>query len=149
MEKYRSIDPPYIPQIIKEYQYWTLSISDEQRYLGRSYVWLVREGGMQRFSEVTDEEMAELRVILKEYEAAMQKIWQPDFMNYAWLANLFHEHGGHGHMHLIPRYASSRTFEGLEFTDDRWGKNSMPSTPFSTSEEMVFKVRDALKKELA
>lgn len=148
MAKYRSIDPEYVPQIIKEYQYWTLSIHEEQRYLGRSYVWLVREGGMQRFSEITDEEMAELRIVLKEYEAAMERLWQPDFMNYAWLANLFKEHGGHGHMHLIPRYEKARIFEGVEFVDDKWGKNSMPSTPFETTGEMVFKIRDALKENL-
>lgn len=149
MEKYRSIDPEYVPQIIKEYRYWTLSIHDSQRYLGRSYVWLVREGGMQRFSEITDEEMAELRTVMREYEAAIGKLWQPDFMNYAWLANLFHQHGGHGHLHLIPRYASPRTFEGIEFVDDRWGQNGQPATPFPLSEELVFKIRDALKAAIA
>lgn len=145
MAKYRSIDPEYIPQIIKEYQYWTLSIHDDQRYLGRAYVWLVREGGMQRFSEITDEEMAELRVVMREYEAALGELWQPDFMNYMWLANLFHAHGGHGHMHFVPRYEKPRTFKGTEFVDDRWGKNCTPSTPFEISEEKLFEIRDALK----
>lgn len=148
MAKYRSIDPEYVPQIIKEYQYWTLSIHEEQRYLGRAYAWLVREGGMQRFSEISDEEMAEFRVVLKEYEAALDRLWKPDFMNYMWLANLFAEHGGHGHMHLVPRYQSARTFEGIEFVDDKWGKNCTPSTPFGASQEVVFKIRDALKREL-
>lgn len=148
MGKYRSIDESYIPQIIKEYAYWTLSVHDEQRYLGRAYVWLVREGGMQRFSEITDEEMAELRIVLKEYEAALAELWQPDFMNYAWLANLFSEHGGHGHMHLIPRYKAPRTFEGSDFVDDKWGKNCMPSTPFETDDVMLSKIRDALKAQL-
>lgn len=149
MTKYRSIDPEYVPQIIKEYRYWTLSIHDDQRYLGRAYAWLVREGGMQRFSGITDEEMAELRTILKEYEIALQELWQPDFMNYAWLANLFHEHGGHGHMHLIPRYKEARQFAGTEFVDGRWGKNFSPSEPFELSEDVLAQIRDALKSELA
>ncbi len=149
MTKYRSIDPEYVPQIIKEYRYWTLSIHDDQRYLGRAYVWLVREGGMQRFSEITDEEMAELRIILKEYEAAAAMLWRPDFMNYAWLANLFSEHGGHGHMHLIPRYKEARQFADTEFVDGRWGKNFSPSEPFEVEEEILVQIRDALKSELA
>jgi diadenosine tetraphosphate (Ap4A) HIT family hydrolase len=47
-------------------------------------------------------------------------------MNYAWLGNLFHEHGGHGHMHVIPRYAVVREFLGAEFKDERYGDNYVP-----------------------
>lgn len=148
MEKYRSIDEEYIPQIIKEYRYWTLSINADQRYLGRAYAWLVREGTMQRFSEITEEEMAELRIVMREYETVLADLWQPDFMNYAWLANLFKEHGGHGHMHLVPRYEKPRTFEGIEFVDGRWGANFSPSIPFPVAEEVLWKIRDALKEKL-
>lgn len=149
MDTYRSIDPEYIPQIIKEYTYWTLSLNADQHYLGRAYAWLVREGGMQRFSEITDEEMAELRIVMREYEAAMTKLWQPDFMNYAWLANLFDAHGGHGHLHLIPRYKTPRTFEGAEFVDGRWGKNYTPSDEFKPPTELFQKIQRALKDMLA
>ncbi len=150
MAKYRSLDESYTKWIVKEYTYWALLIADDdQRYLGRAYAWLVREGGMQRFSEITDEELSELRVLMREYEAALERLWQPDFMNYCWLANLIAQHGGHGHMHFIPRYQSSRTFEGVEFVDDRWGKNFTPGTPMELSPEMYEKIRDALKRELA
>ena len=150
MATYRSIDEPYIKWIVKEYEHWTLMLArDSQRYLGRAIVWLAREGGMQRFSEITDDEMAELRIVIKEYEVAVGKLWKPDFMNYCWLANLFSAHGGHGHMHLIPRYQGPRVFEGIEFTDDRWGQNYTPSTPMELSEEMYGKIRDALKRGLA
>lgn len=145
MEKYRSLDEPYVKWIVKEYQYWTLLLNDDQRYLGRAYVWLVREGGMQRFSQITDEEYAELRIVMREYERALKELWNPDFMNYAWLANLISEHGGHGHLHLIPRYKDPRTFANVEFIDGRWGKNFSPSEAFKPSENVLTQIRDILK----
>ncbi len=147
-QKYRSIDPIYIPYIIKEYRYWTLSIHNDQRYLGRAYAWLVREGGMQRFSEITDEEMFELRLVMREYEKAISNLCSPDFMNYAWLANLFEEHGGHGHLHLIPRYEQARTFANVTFVDGRWGKNYAPFEAFRPQESLLLQIRDALRLRL-
>jgi diadenosine tetraphosphate (Ap4A) HIT family hydrolase len=149
MAKYRSIDEPYVKWIIKEYNYWTLMLNEDQRYLGRAYAWLVREGGMQRFSEITDEEMSELRVLMREYEITVEELWQPDFMNYAWLANLISEHGGHGHMHLVPRYKEPRTFAGVEFFDGRWGKNFSPSEEFKPAEEVLMQLRDTLRSTIS
>ena len=145
MSKYRSLDPQYKQFIVKEYKHWTLLIHDDQRYLGRAYVWLVREGGMQRLSEITDEESAELRIVIREYEDSMKNLWNPDFMNYAWLANLIAQHGGHGHLHLIPRYKEPRMFAGIEFTDGRWGKNYSPYEHFKPEQDVLFQIRDALK----
>ena len=149
MAKYRSIDEPYVKWIIKEYTYWTVMLNEDQRYLGRTCAWLVREGGMQRFSEITDEEMSELRILMREYESAVVKLWQLDFMNYAWLANLISEHGGHGHMHLVPRYKEARTFAGVQFVDGRWGKNFSPSQEFRPSEEVLIQLRDTLRNTIA
>jgi diadenosine tetraphosphate (Ap4A) HIT family hydrolase len=148
MEKYRSLDQQYRDWIIKEYQHWTLLVHDDQRYLGRAYVWLVREGGMQRLSEITDAESDELRIVMREYENALQALWKPDFMNYAWLANLFEHHGGHGHMHLIPRYKDTRTFADIEFVDGKWGQNYSPYEEFKPSQEILTQVRDVLKEAM-
>lgn len=148
MEKYRSLGEEYVQWTIKEYQYWTLLVHDDQRYLGRAYVWLVREGGMQRFSEITDAEQYELRVVMRNYEQALEKLWRPDFMNYAWLANLMEHHGGHGHLHLIPRYKDVRTFAGIEFVDGKWGKNYSPYEKFSPPQEVLAEIRDALKETI-
>ncbi|MBI2610743.1 hypothetical protein HYW60_02285 [Candidatus Kaiserbacteria bacterium] len=145
MSKYRSLDEQYIQFIVKEYKHWTLLLHDDQRYLGRAYAWLVREGNMQRLSGVKDDEMTELRILMREYEGMLRKLSQPDFMNYSWLANMFQQHGGHGHMHLIPRYEESRTFAGIEFVDQRWGKNPLPSEEFKLPEEILFQLRDTIR----
>jgi diadenosine tetraphosphate (Ap4A) HIT family hydrolase len=149
MGKYRSLDAPYTKWIIKEYKYWTLLLNDDQRYLGRAYVWLVREGGMQRFSEVSDDEYSELRIVMYEYEQVLKELWNPDFMNYAWLANLISEHGGHGHLHLTPRYKDTRAFASIKFTDGRWGKNFSPSEEFKPSEEILVQILHAVKEKIS
>jgi diadenosine tetraphosphate (Ap4A) HIT family hydrolase len=89
-----------------------------------------------------------LGFVMREYENAMQKLWNPDFMNYAWLANLFIEHGGHGHLHLIPRYEQARRFENVEFIDGRWSKNYVPYEEFKPEEKLLLGIRDALRQAI-
>lgn len=146
--KYRSIDIKYTTWILKEYKYWTLLLHNDQRYLGRAYAWLVRGGGMQRLSELENDEYIELKIVMKEYEQVLSNLYKPDFMNYAWLANIFVEHGGHGHLHLIPRYNEKRVFADTTFVDGRWGKNYSPSEEFKPSESVMFQIRDIVKSEL-
>jgi diadenosine tetraphosphate (Ap4A) HIT family hydrolase len=87
-------------------------------------------------------------VVLPEYEAAMQELWQPDHMNYTWLGNLFHLHKGHGHMHLIPRYKDPRTFAGMDFADTRWGNNYVPYPQEAAPMDVRLAIRDALRDVL-
>lgn len=134
---------------IKRYQHWTLQVEEKQRYLGQAVVWLEREGDMQRLSSLTKPERDELwESVLPDYEVALYRLWQPDHLNYAWLGNSFHLHKGHGHLHLIPRYKTSRTFEGREFTDDRWGRNYVPYTQDAAPAAVALAVRDALISQL-
>ena len=144
--------PDYSEWKIKDYQYWTLFLhADSQRYLGHSYAWLRRAGGMQRLSYLTHEEQYELSVfVLRGYEAVLDRLlWRPDHMNYAWLGNEFDVHKGHGHMHLIPRYERPVLFAGLEFRDDQWGKHYEPYPKLRLPQNTLFMIRDALRKELA
>jgi diadenosine tetraphosphate (Ap4A) HIT family hydrolase len=134
---------------LKEYRYFTLQVYGESQYfLGRGLAWLTREGTKQRFSELLPEEVEELhQVILPEYEAALQALWQPDHMNYAWLGNGFAMHGGHGHMHLIPRYETPRVFNGRTFTDELWGNNYTPTPKLDLPRDELLAIRDALRAQ--
>jgi len=134
---------------IKRYAHWTLRVNENQAYLGRAIIWLKREGDMQRLSSLTEEERKELwDKVLPEYEAALQELFKPDHMNYTWLGNLFHEHKGHGHMHLIPRYVSPREFEGMVFTDENWGHHYKIGEKKDVPLEVVFAMRDAFRKHI-
>lgn len=64
-------------------------------------------------------------------------------MNYTNLQNESH----HLHVHIIPRYKESRTFDNITFTDERWGKNPSPSNKgFKIPESTLLKIRDAIKE---
>ncbi|OGZ06793.1 MAG: hypothetical protein A3C93_02285 [Candidatus Lloydbacteria bacterium RIFCSPHIGHO2_02_FULL_54_17] len=142
----------YRPFILKEYPHWTLLLNERQRYLGRAVAWLARRGKMQKFSGLSQRELLELRRITKEYEAALDAIgWKPDHMNYTMLGNYFHEHEGHGHLHIIPRYRPEHrpVFMGVTFKDDRWGKNCTPETPMAVAPEVITGLVRALKGKLA
>lgn len=142
----------YQPFVLKEYRYWTLLLNERQRYLGRAVLWLARPGEMQRFSALSQRELIESQHITREYEVVLNKMgWNPDHMNYAMLGNYFHEHAGHGHLHIIPRYApraSPPVFMGVTFEDDRWGKNCSPETPTNISPEVLAGLVAALKEKL-
>jgi diadenosine tetraphosphate (Ap4A) HIT family hydrolase len=143
-----NIDSRYVWSILKEYKYWTLLLYDKPApFLGRAVAWLAREGAMQRYSGLQDEELKELGLVLREYEQALQKLWQPDHINYLWLGNLFREHKGHGHMHIIPRYSTPREFDGVQFIDKRYGDFHFPYESPNFSRAQMEKVRDALRVE--
>lgn len=147
-----AIEAQYQPFILKEYNYWTLLLNEKQRYLGRAVVWLARPGNMQRFSDLYCGELTELQLITQEYERALSDVgWVPDHMNYLMLGNFFHEHSGHGHMHLIPRYAPRKSplvFMGVTFNDDRWGQNYTPETPMQIAPAALDGIVVALKEKL-
>ncbi|MBI5274170.1 MAG: hypothetical protein HY860_03860 [Chlamydiales bacterium] len=52
-------------------------------------------------------------------------------------------------MHFVPRYKESREFNGVIFNDARFGKNYAPyDQSFVLEESILFKIRDAIKKQL-
>lgn len=135
---------------IRTYRYWDLYLkADDQRYLGRAYVWLKREGKMQRFSQLNGFEAEELFKILRQYEHVLDTLFEPDHYNNAWFGNQIGLHDGHGHMHIIPRYCTSRTFSGVKFLDMNWGKNYTPHERFVPHDRVLLSLRDSLEEILA
>ncbi len=134
--------------ILKEYEYWTLLLYEKPTpFLGRAVVWLARDGDMQRYSELTIAELTELKQVILEYETVLANLWKPDHMNYMWLGNFFHEHAGHGHMHLFPRYKEPREFDGVDFIDTRYGAFHFPYENPQFSRKQMEKVCDVIKEQ--
>lgn len=146
--RYRSIDEPYIPNIIREYEHWTLMVNEDQRYLGRCVIWQVREGCLQDICDLTPQEEREFLHVRRQTRDALRLLWQPELFNYSWLGNLIEQHGGHGHEHIVPRYKYPRVFRGVEFVDQRWGKNSAPAEPFIVDAELLHHIRGAMQVAL-
>ena len=131
------------------YKHWDLYLNSNQCYLGRSYAWLKRPGEMQLLSALTIEERDELfETVLPDFESALSQLWAPDHMNYSWLGNHFKTHHGHGHLHLIPRYAMARDFRGYTFKDPAWGKNYISGVMPVLPEIVLFAIRDVLRAQL-
>jgi diadenosine tetraphosphate (Ap4A) HIT family hydrolase len=108
--------------LLKDYTHWSLSLHSTQSYLGRAVVWAHRPDALE-LADATDEELAELRDILARYREVVRKLFQADWMNFAFLGNL----DRHMHGHIIPRYSGPRVFGEKEFTDPEWGKHYDPT----------------------
>lgn len=129
---------------IKEYNYWVVYLHQNQCYLGRVYVWAKRENAID-LMQMSREEREELFDIGQAVNKALAELFYPDLMNYAALGNT----ATHLHLHIIPRYASPRIFDNMEFVDERWGKNYAPyDHDFSIPEPILIKIRDAIKEKL-
>jgi diadenosine tetraphosphate (Ap4A) HIT family hydrolase len=74
----------------------------------------------------------------------LTRLFKPDLFNYASLGNDTH----HLHVHVIPRYASPREFQGIAFEDKRWGHSYRTNPELKIADEALFRIRDGIKKFL-
>ncbi len=130
---------------IKSYKYWDLYLHENQCYLGRVFVQLKNENGVEDFLDIQGEVREEFFQIGQNVKKALKMLFKPDKMNYAALSNT----SPVIHMHMIPRYKESREFGGITFKDTRWGQNYAPyDRSFVLDEAILFKIRDTIKEKL-
>lgn len=106
--------------IIEEQPPWTLAVNRHQNLLGKVVVVLQRP-----CARVVDLEPEEWRLLHQQIErvaVALDRLFQPDQVNLAFLMNIDPQ----VHLHVIPRYRSPRTWHGLAFDDPRWGEAAGP-----------------------
>lgn len=110
----------YTKGFLKAYKYWTLEVNYRQPTLGCFIIFANRS--IERVSEATTEEMAELPLVMKEIESTLEQIevFHPDGFNYWQMGNKLK----HLHFHGIPRYQTPR-----EFGDKIWVDESFGTTP--------------------
>ncbi len=127
--------------LIRDYQYWTWSLRPVQCTLGAGILALKRYAAA--FAEVSSEEMAELARVVRDVESALKAAFGFDKINYLMLMMV----DPHVHFHVIPRYSSSRSFAGQEWTDPAW-----PRPPDLGGQEISSETRralvEAIKKNL-
>ena len=130
---------------IKAYTHWDLYLHANQCYLGRVFLQLKDDKGFDDFLAISEEVREEFFLIGKEIKRVLKSLWGPDKMNYAALSNVSEKI----HVHFIPRYQQMREFQGMLFTDSRWGQNYAPyDLSFILEESALFAIRDALKNLL-
>lgn len=143
-------NPDYVHLSIAQNDCWRLYLHDDQYYLGRAYAWLVtRHVDLHRMTDLTPAEHLSLFSMCRKYEHVLDRLFQPAMVNDAWLGNVITEHRGHGHLHLIPRYARPVTHLGITFIDEQWGKNYAPNPSRTLPEATLFKICDTLKMQMS
>lgn len=136
---------PFADNILARYEHWTTFLHPSQVYLGRSYIALNREGELDPYRDTTPAEKQGLDVAVNGIYVALAKLYRPDKLNYTNFANEWR----HCHLHVIPRYQSTRKVNDQEFTDQNWGANYSPyGKDFTIKPETFIAIKAAIKKEL-
>jgi len=100
--------------LIKEYEHWKLLVRNRNTTLGNCVA--ITKRHLEKFSEVTPQEMQEFAQVVKDIEGALQRSFAYDKINYLMLMMK----DSHTHFHIIPRYAAPRDFAGTQWFDDSW-----------------------------
>lgn len=93
---------------------WTVLLRPRQPTLG-SLVLVCREP-VQAFAAVSAEGYAELQGVVRRIESTLREVVAYERINYLMLMMIDPD----VHFHVIPRYAGTRTFSGVEYRDTGW-----------------------------
>ena len=100
--------------VIRAYQYWSVLLRPAQATLGALV--LVAHEPAKAFSELSVASFTELHEITRHIELTLSRAFQYDKINYLMLMMVDPD----VHFHVLPRYAHSKSFAGVEFVDAGW-----------------------------
>jgi diadenosine tetraphosphate (Ap4A) HIT family hydrolase len=100
--------------LVREYEHWLVLLRPSQVTAG-SLV-LAAKGEFTAFGALPAEAFAEQGRIIAEIEATLHQLVAFERINYLMLMMV----DPHVHFHVIPRYASSRRFAGIDIADHGW-----------------------------
>ncbi len=106
----------YPATLIKEYDNWCVLLRGKQATLG-SLV-LVEKSEATNYGQITEEAFKEQRQAVADIESTLEKMFGPQKFNYLMLMMV----DPNVHFHVLPRYESDKTFEGVTFKDTGWPK---------------------------
>jgi len=132
----------YSKYLVAEFEYWEVYVHQHQENLGRSYLW-ARRADATDFLDMNPDEQTEFFEVARKLRGALTTLFRPDLFNYEDLEN----ETRHLHVHVTPRYSTPIEFAGLTFFDPQFGGRLTPKRiPFP--DEVIFKIRDAIKEQL-
>jgi diadenosine tetraphosphate (Ap4A) HIT family hydrolase len=100
--------------LVREFEHWLWSVRPVQATLGAGILSLKRYA--EKFSDVSEGETAELAKVGAIIEKTLGEAFHYDKINYLMLMMV----DPHVHFHVVPRYASGRSFAGQEWRDPGW-----------------------------
>lgn len=124
---------------IASLEHWVVLLRPSQATLGALVI--AAKGPATAFPELPEEAFAELRAVTQQVERMLQEAFAYDRMNYLMLMMV----DPHVHFHALPRFAETRAFADLTFTDPGWpGPPEIQSAP-DLAEETLALIRDHLR----
>jgi len=131
----------YKEGFLKEFEHWSVEVSFRQHTLGSMIIFARRP--VEKISDLSDEELKDLKSAIKAAEDCLTAAFQPDRFNYLQLGNNLH----HLHFHMVPRYKTVREFADRTWKDEAWGTMPIWSQE-EVPEELVKKLKAKLLKEI-
>jgi diadenosine tetraphosphate (Ap4A) HIT family hydrolase len=125
---------------------WTIAIGDNQQQLGSVVILLNRP--CDSVADLTAAEWMDLHTHLQRVHRALDALLRPDRYDHG-----FHMSGSHQvYMQVIPRYRTSRTWQGETFEDTRWGEAAVPDAVVAEERPLgpaaVQDLRDAIRDKM-
>lgn len=136
---------------IFESKYWEVTLSGDQLYLGRAYVFCKTKKAS--LSELTEEEFSDLHFVIKKYEALLKKTFGATLFNWACLMNHAYREKPYTpqvHFHVRPRYEKEVHVGSTVFKDPNFGDHyhSQDSASNRVSAEIFVEILDILRLNL-
>jgi len=127
--------------LIKEYKHWKLLVRKKHVKLGSCVA--ITKRHMERFSEITDEEMTEYAEVVRDVENALKKSFNYDVIHHMMLMMK----DKHTHFHIIPRYKEPRNFADKEWVDD-FQPNPLLQKPEPITQDILNQIKEEIKKNI-
>jgi diadenosine tetraphosphate (Ap4A) HIT family hydrolase len=130
--------------IIEHGALWTVALNRNQNLLGK--VMLVVNRPLEQIILLREDEWMDLHKQMRRVTLALTAAFQPDHFNYTFLQNQDRQ----VHLHIIPRYAASRTCAGETFEDPDYPDHyHVPATPHNLSQEHLAALVETIRRLLS
>ncbi|MDP9138499.1 MAG: HIT family protein [Pseudomonadota bacterium] len=104
----------YPATLLREYEHWCVLVRPAQATLGALV--LAAKSEATAFSALGTAAFSELGRAVGDIEASLQKFRAFERINYLMLMMV----DPHVHFHVLPRYGTVQTFDGIDFEDRGW-----------------------------
>lgn len=139
-----SLCDPELSPVIAESPYWRLVLNRNQNLLGKCFLSLRRH--LEVVPELSNAEWVDLHRQLARTTQVLAVAFAPEHFNYAFLQN----EDRHVHLHVIPRYAQPRQFEGITFSDPDYPAHyAVPRPPYQLAQEHYTALAELLQRLFA
>jgi diadenosine tetraphosphate (Ap4A) HIT family hydrolase len=131
--------PQLLTPVVRQSAHWRVAINRNQNLLGKLLIALLRHA--ESVAALTPEEWSDLRGELGWAIDRLSTTFHPDHFNCAFLQN----QDRHVHLHVIPRYATTRTFAGQEFADPDWPDHYRPGVEYIAPPNLIAAIAEAIR----